>query len=588
MDHPQEGQGHTTPAEGRISTYLVRHRVIALILLGALLYIPSLGLRDFWYPDEPDIAEVVKAMYISGDWVAPRRMGVIWVDYPPLLYWAGATSAHVFGGVSAFAFRLTSALTAIALAVMTCWVGARWYSPRAGLWAGFILLTMQQFALQAVGYRPDLLFTLGIAGGLFVYAAGAGDRPRWFLRVAGFALLGVAMLAKGPLGLLLPGLVLTLWHGSRREWRRLFELAPLSLVALAVYMPWFAACAKAMGSDNILYELYAQNVARFFGGARGHAKPFYYFLVVFWRDLYPWGPVLPFALWHVWRNGGQRDRNQQLLLWWLGAFFVFLSIAITKRQIYMLPVYPVAALILGNWVAKLSHKDEKDTPSPRIIKAYGWIVAGFLILIGLAVLGAAGPGFEAALDKADLFAQELLAAHQIRLSLVIFGMVMLASGLWIAIAARDARPGAIAWRLGISHAALYVVLLMWILPSANPARTYRPAGEWMLANMGDSTHFGLLHPKGNLGFRKMGGFGYHTGRLVELLETSTDVEQFFEQHPGSIALVHESAAPGLFSGDGVVWRESVIRDDLYAGGYQYLVLQHDPRGDSPEESPTTE
>ena len=49
------------------------------------------------------------------------------------------------------------------------------------------------------------------------------------LRPAGFALLGLAMLSKGPLGLLLPGLVLFLWHGSRREWRRLFELAPLAV-----------------------------------------------------------------------------------------------------------------------------------------------------------------------------------------------------------------------------------------------------------------------------------------------------------------------------------------------------------------------
>ena len=46
--------------------------------------------------------------------------------------------------------------------------------------------------------------------------------------------------------------------------------SPLSLVALAIYMPWFVACARAMGSDNILYELYAQNFARFTAADRGH------------------------------------------------------------------------------------------------------------------------------------------------------------------------------------------------------------------------------------------------------------------------------------------------------------------------------
>ena len=69
-----------------------------------------------------------------------------------------------------------------------------------------VLLTFLQFAYQAVGYRPDQLFSLWIGAGLFAYAAGAGQRPRWWLRVAGFALLGLAVLAKGPLGLLLPGM----------------------------------------------------------------------------------------------------------------------------------------------------------------------------------------------------------------------------------------------------------------------------------------------------------------------------------------------------------------------------------------------
>ena len=94
---------------------------------------------------------------------------------------------------------------------------------------------------EAVGYRPDVLFGLAVTSGFVLYVAGVGDRPRWILRVTGFALFGVAMLTKGPLGLLLPGLVLTLWHGSRREWRRLLELAPLALVSIAVYLPWFIA-----------------------------------------------------------------------------------------------------------------------------------------------------------------------------------------------------------------------------------------------------------------------------------------------------------------------------------------------------------
>ena len=127
----------------------VRHRILLLVLIGSLLYVPFLGLRDFWYPDEPDIGEVCQAMYRSGDWVAPRRVGEIWVDYPPMLYWVGAISAHAFGGISEFALRLTNAIAAIILVVLTCVAVSRWLGPRSGLWAGFMLLSFQQFVAQA-------------------------------------------------------------------------------------------------------------------------------------------------------------------------------------------------------------------------------------------------------------------------------------------------------------------------------------------------------------------------------------------------------------------------------------------------------
>ncbi|MCY4442856.1 MAG: hypothetical protein OXE53_21935, partial [Deltaproteobacteria bacterium] len=64
-------------------TALERHRYLLLAALGAVLYVTCLGLRDLWFPNEPNLAQTALAMYLSGDWVVPRRMGVVWVDYPP-------------------------------------------------------------------------------------------------------------------------------------------------------------------------------------------------------------------------------------------------------------------------------------------------------------------------------------------------------------------------------------------------------------------------------------------------------------------------------------------------------------------------
>jgi 4-amino-4-deoxy-L-arabinose transferase-like glycosyltransferase len=558
----------------RIEASLVRHRLAALILIGLLLYVPCLGLWELWYPDEPDIGEAAQAMYRSGDWVSPRRMGTIWVDYPPMLYWVGVTSSHVLGDMSPFALRFPNALAAILVAVITCLAGSKWFGPRAGFWAGFMVLGFRQFAQQAIGYRPDILFTVGIAGGLFLYAAGCGEKPRWWLRVAGFAMLGFAMLSKGPLGLLLPGLVLTLWHGSRKEWRRILELAPLALFSLAVYMPWFSACAKAMGSDNILFELYAQNVARFFGGARGHAQPIYYYLGNFWVDLYPWAPLLPFALWWSHRAGLLRDRNQQLLLWWLGTFFVFLSIAVTKRELYLLPAYPAAALLLAPWIARVGLDETGSPPQPsgRTLRNFGRVIAIVLVVLGAIALLVAGPVFGTLIEEASLEGPEIEAAEAMKLPLVITGMTTLAAAIWIVVATRQRQVRGVLYSIGGGHLALYLVLVLLVLPAANPAKTYRPAGEWMLTQMGDSTHFGLVYSDGVSGIHKMGAFGYYTGRLVELMESPEEIDEFFVRHPASIALFHESAADEFLAGDPAAWRARLVRDDLWAGGRRYLVV----------------
>jgi 4-amino-4-deoxy-L-arabinose transferase-like glycosyltransferase len=558
--------------EPESSSPFVRYRVPLLITLGILLYIPYLGLRDLWYPDELDIAEVCRAMFLSGDWIAPRRMGTIWVDYPPMIYWVGTVSSHVFGTMSAFTLRLPNAITAIATVVLTCAAGSRWFSPRAGLWAGLVLLTALQFVLQAIGYRPDVLFTLFIAAGLFLYAEGVGERPRAWLRIAGFAAFGLAMLAKGPLGLLLPGLVLTLWHGSRREWRRLLELAPLSIVALAVYLPWFVACARAMGADSILYELYAQNFQRFFSGFRGHGRPITYYLTNFWGDLWPWSWLLPAAIWWIWRTPWRRDRRVQLALWWLGAFFVFLSLAVTKRQLYLLPAYPAIALLLAPWLDAVSLRPAKvGAPGAKPVHLWHVGITVTFVALGLAFI-ATGIGFEPIVARAHLNPQELEVARLLRAPLFGTGALLLASAAWLALAWRRRDPTTSFVRVAAVHVLLYVVLQAWVMPAFDPTKTYKPQSRWISDRIGAGTTFAMVHPRQGMGVRKRGAFGYYTGSMVELLETQDQVVEFLRHHPESLVLVHDEEAGTIFAGDEDGWRLRVI-GELRTGDHVYLVVR---------------
>ncbi|MGB5160385.1 MAG: glycosyltransferase family 39 protein [Thermoanaerobaculia bacterium] len=557
-------------SESNPGSILVRHRSLFLFLLGLLLLVPWLGMRDLWYPDEPDIAEVSQSMYVSGDWVAPRRMGVIWVDYPPMIYWAGTASAHLLGGMSEFALRLPNALTAICLVLLTCWVASRWFDSRTGLWAGFLLLTFQQFVYEAINYRPDTLFSFMIAAGMFLYARGVGESQRGLLRVGAFVLFGLAMLAKGPLGLLLPGLVLTLWHGSRREWRRLFELAPLALISFAVYLPWFVACAHAMGSDNILYELYAQNFARFFSGSRGHGQPVYYYLVQIWIDLLPWGPLLPFAIWWTVRTDRYKQPNTQLMLWWFGTFLVFLSMAVTKRQLYMLPAYPAAAMLLAPWIAKLTRRGSlaPDAPSSRPVRIYVPILIAVLAIIAVAFVVVAVV-FEPIVAQMKLNPMRMEAARAERLPMLVTALILLAGGYWLFRAWQRGDVRSMLVRLGVLQIPLWLAVMIGILPALNPAKTYKPACQWIRQQIGSETHFGLVYPE--YAMRKMGAFGFYTGALVDRMEHQVEVESYLRDHPTSVVLVHESSTDEIFAGDEPKWKERVVRE-LRTGRDRYLVI----------------
>ena len=553
-----------------LMSFAIRHRMAVLLLLCTVVYIAPLGLRDMWYPDEPDIAEVAQAMYVSGDWVAPRRMGVIWVDYPPMIYWVGAASSHLLGGMTEFALRLPIALSAILLVLVTCAVVSRWFNPLTGLWSGFVLATFTEFVFEAICYRTDMLFASFIGVGVLVYASGAGERPRWLLRVAGFALLGLAVLSKGPLGLLLPGLVLTLWHGARREWRRLLELAPLALVSIVVALPWYVACARAMGVETFLGEILAQNFQRFQSGFRGHGQPLYYYLTEIWFDLIPWALLLPFAIWWIVRSGLWRNRYLQLALWWFGAFFVFLSLAETKRLVYMLPAYPAAALLFGRYFTAIG-KTESAHPRPdlrpvRVLTA----LAAILFLIGGLALLVGAVATETIAERAELDALEIQVAMGVRWALALVGATAIAAAVWMGQAWRRGDLHTVLVRMGIGVMVLYLGASMFLFPPFDVTKSYKPQSRWIRQQIGGEDHFGLVNPE--YGYRKMGAFGFYSGVLVDLLESREEIESFFDRHPGSVVLVLEEVADDVFAGEEEEWRGRVIRQ-LQVSSFHYLVLR---------------
>ena len=486
--------------------------LLAVIGVVLLLFLPAGGLRDWWYPDEPDVALPAIEMQARGDWVVPTHNGKPWLDYPPLAYWGARAVGSVTGSITPWGTRVSMALFAAVLLIATLWLGRQLGQVHRGLLACAILLATPTLWFHATNLQVDLGFSAAIAMGLACYyrSDALTGAAAWWLRVAAFACFGVAILGKGPLGVLLPGLILTCWHLWNREWMRVLLLAPLALVSLAVALPWYLMLCERLGADFVLRELFLQNFDRFGESKRGHGnKGFFYYFTRLPVDLGLWTVLILPALWSGFRH--RRDeRSWRLLAVWLIAPLIFFTFASTKRNVYLLPVFPALALLIADWLAREGAGWE--------VRWRAWsshLLAGVLVLVGL-VLVAAGLAWTWLPQPTPLPAEAWFA---FRPAALVIGVWLMVAGIWTlrTAAGNTLRPW---WELA-GTTTLGFVLVMWlVLPVIDTLRSYRPAAEWLVARVpvGGSVGF---HVPGRENTKRPAWLCYLAGRRLEFF-TSPD------------------------------------------------------------------
>ena len=265
---------------------------------------------------------------------------------PPLFYWAGLVCSKLLGGVNEISLRLPSVLAGTATVFLTTLMGFWLFTPVTGFLAGAMTATALQFSYLSTNARIDLLFTLFITLALAAFWKMTQDTDRtvqqkasWVAAVA----LGLALLTKGPLGLLFPLMALFVFSRVNKigvPWARLI-LVPLAMAAL-----WLAL-GFLEGGDAFKAMILRETVDRTTGTETVaiHHEPFYYYFLIIFKGLAPWSLFLPVAL--VW---GLKNRDVRWLYPALGCatLILFLSLFPGKREAYLLPVYPFAMLIVAH------------------------------------------------------------------------------------------------------------------------------------------------------------------------------------------------------------------------------------------------
>jgi 4-amino-4-deoxy-L-arabinose transferase-like glycosyltransferase len=181
------------------------HYAILLILTAGLCF-PNLGSASLWDIDEGNNAEAAREMLESTNWVIPTFNYKLRVDKPALLYWLQIFAYETFG-VNEFSARLPSALAAILTVLVVYELGRRLFSPSTGLLSGVVLATTVAFCASAHFANPDALLNLLTAVTFMFFWWGFSTRTTWWLLLAGIS-TGLATLAKGPVGIVLPSTVI--------------------------------------------------------------------------------------------------------------------------------------------------------------------------------------------------------------------------------------------------------------------------------------------------------------------------------------------------------------------------------------------
>jgi hypothetical protein len=177
--------------------------------------------------------------------------------------------------------------------------------------------------------------------------------------------------------------------------RRLHLVSGLLLLAL-VAGSWYALATWKGGEDFFVKQILKENLLRFFASGEagmGHEHPFYYFVPNLFLGMAPWSFFFPPLAWflyqrrHTWAEDGFR-----YLLIWIATVFLFYSAASGKRSVYILPLYPAVALLLGAWWQEL-RQGTVALPKPMrwLLRGSGYVcLLAFSLAIAIVMAQVAG------------------------------------------------------------------------------------------------------------------------------------------------------------------------------------------------------
>lgn len=343
-------------------------RIGALFLLTVLSY----GFYNAYLP----ITDPVESNYVlsaitmlkHNSWISPMIYDQVWYDKPPLTYWALMISYKLFG-ISDFTSRIPNTLIAGgSVTLMYHLVYRIKESTHIAITSAILLFSALQFWYISHAVITDgflFFFSLAIFG--YSYLAFTKNDKHSMVKAYGAAAL--AVVTKGPVGIVLPGLILLLFIAVRwftQKDKDEYSLAkditllfnPLGILLFIVLAsPWYIAMYLIHGQEFISGFLGLHNMERALVSEHPKFNVWYYYLIIVPLSLLPWTPAIIYRL----KSINWKDNFNLLGIIWAIVIILFYSFVATKYITYTFPAIIPCIIWGAEAIITLLNKNNKTT-----------------------------------------------------------------------------------------------------------------------------------------------------------------------------------------------------------------------------------
>ncbi len=492
---------------------LLSSRIGIVLISFGLLYVSFSWSRDFWAPEEDDLAAVTHEMGRDGEWIVPTLAGRPYYEKPPLLYWSGLLLERGLRFPPRFAYRLAVALFGVFGLWVTYLAGIKFFNRSIALGAVAIQGASALYFRCSSWYLTDVLFSSCVSFSLTCFGVAVlWDRERPLWKVLGFAGLAGACLAKSPLlapcivgGALLVFLVL-----HRRSLWFLHDLRALPtrtglIVFGAILLPWYVWMTVTHGGGFLQEAFVEQHFGRLVA-AESHRRSLWHYFTTLPVDFAPASLFLPLVV--LSGHAQFRKVSKKFFVCWTLVVFIGLSFVSSKQGKYLLPIWTPLALLVSAGLLET----EVDSMWERwlgigVLRGVPWILKGVaaLLVVALAItiaglvpglLGALGVDAVENEPVRSLLSRGAFPIKAAFLMALLAGVLLVAAGRVARAVADDDLLRAIGWFSG--SAAGFALAFTLLAPDLNAIKSARPFCEEVRSIVGTRPVAIYGRPRGSI------------------------------------------------------------------------------------------